>query len=393
MIVGPVKRFNNHLSYMVNRAILNRITIITSKCEESAHKVGDCYSIAGLRKNNMDNYDYSISFLRVLAMFFIIICHLGTYFKANVIAQFFNVGVQIFFVISGYLYGEKRIGNYSYWLYKRWLRLAVPSLLWLTVTVLGRYAHQMPMPEVHEVVFLMLNIQGLPFIFPNMKDLFIGPWFFTNIMACYILFALYKKALSDPNRNNWINKYFSLYGGCLPFLTFIVLACIGISTDGALAFFIGVRLKESGEPKKRGGNVIIAVVCLVISVLIRIIGKVLIDEWIVYNEIIAPLTHVGIACAMLLLVKWLFYSYSRIMLHLSKSYIIQHLDKISILVYLFHPMFFNGVIMDVFSFNINKATGFIVYFCVVFIFASVLWPVAEYLTKIVDYIVCDSLGL
>lgn len=301
----------------------------------------------------MDNYDYSISFLRVLAMFFIIICHLGTYFNINVIAQFFNVGVQIFFLISGYLYGGKRIENYPYWLYKRWLRLAIPSFLWLTITVLGRFAHHMPMPEVHEVVFLTLNIQGLPFIFPNMKDLFIGPWFFTNIMACYVLFALYKKALSDSDHKNWINEFFTLYGGCLPLLTFIALACIGISTDGALAFFIGVRLKESGKPKNSKANIIIAFVCLAISILVRITGKVFIDEWMVYNEIIAPITHVGISCAMLLLVKWLFYTCPKTMLYVSKSSVIQHLDKISILVYLFHPMFFNGVITDVFGFKTN----------------------------------------
>ena len=50
--------------------------------------------------------DYSISFVRMVAFFFIIECHLLQHFFQSNLAWVFNVGVQMFLVISGYLYGE-----------------------------------------------------------------------------------------------------------------------------------------------------------------------------------------------------------------------------------------------------------------------------------------------
>ena len=48
----------------------------------------------------------SISLIRMVAMSFIIICHIfQTY--GNELAWWFNVGVQIFLIISGYLYCSK----------------------------------------------------------------------------------------------------------------------------------------------------------------------------------------------------------------------------------------------------------------------------------------------
>lgn len=51
-------------------------------------------------------YDLSISFIRLVAMCFIFICHI-LQFYGNQLAFVFNVGVQIFLFISGYLYGIK----------------------------------------------------------------------------------------------------------------------------------------------------------------------------------------------------------------------------------------------------------------------------------------------
>lgn len=53
-----------------------------------------------------------ISYLRVFAMILILACHIvqehnNSYI--NMTAQFLNVGVPIFIIISGYLYGQKEI--------------------------------------------------------------------------------------------------------------------------------------------------------------------------------------------------------------------------------------------------------------------------------------------
>lgn len=56
----------------------------------------------------------SIQYLRVISMFMIVLCHLvqesyNTYIQMT--AQFLNVGIFIFFAISGFLYGCKVLDN------------------------------------------------------------------------------------------------------------------------------------------------------------------------------------------------------------------------------------------------------------------------------------------
>lgn len=51
-------------------------------------------------------YDYSISLIRLVATFLIITCHIMQYLALE-LAWWFNVGVQIFLCMSGFLYGKK----------------------------------------------------------------------------------------------------------------------------------------------------------------------------------------------------------------------------------------------------------------------------------------------
>lgn len=58
----------------------------------------------------MVNKDYSISLIRLLAMICIIICHMFQYHN-NVLSGWFNIGVQLFLCISGFLYGKRQLPN------------------------------------------------------------------------------------------------------------------------------------------------------------------------------------------------------------------------------------------------------------------------------------------
>lgn len=52
------------------------------------------------------SYDYSVSLIRLIATIFIITCHIMQYLSIE-LAWWFNVGVQTFLCMSGYLYGKK----------------------------------------------------------------------------------------------------------------------------------------------------------------------------------------------------------------------------------------------------------------------------------------------
>ena len=85
--------------------------------------------------------DNSLILLRVLEMILILACHIvqehsNEYIKMT--AQFLNVGVNIFILISGYLYVTKKISeNYTQWIIKRAKRILIPLYIffWLRRTV------------------------------------------------------------------------------------------------------------------------------------------------------------------------------------------------------------------------------------------------------------------
>lgn len=86
----------------------------------------------------MNKFDSSITWLRVCAMLMIVGCHImivSPYRFGTAAALLLNVGVEIFFMISGYLYGQREIpGKYTQWYAKRFLRLAPPYYLFFCST-------------------------------------------------------------------------------------------------------------------------------------------------------------------------------------------------------------------------------------------------------------------
>lgn len=179
-------------------------------------------------------------------MLLIASCHIASYHGLILISQVLNVGVPIFFMISGYLYGGKQINSAGKFIFKRYLRLEIPALFWLCIVIIFDLIHNSDLPKLHECVFIILNLQGLNFIFSSIEDLFIEPWFFTNIMACYVLLILYLKVeIKHPAIKKMLDG-----GGIIPLLIFILLGLLRISTDGALAFFIGFSLKRKALLEK-----------------------------------------------------------------------------------------------------------------------------------------------
>lgn len=72
----------------------------------------------------------SISYIRLIAMFFIIICHFLQYYD-NELAWWFNVGVQIFFIISGFLCGGKEINDPIAFIVRQFKKILIPYYTFL----------------------------------------------------------------------------------------------------------------------------------------------------------------------------------------------------------------------------------------------------------------------
>lgn len=79
--------------------------------------------------------DNAISAIRFIAMLMIITCHFMQYLNIE-LAWWFNVGVQLFFVISGFLYGGKTITDPLEFYKKSFVKILLPYWIFLIVAVI-----------------------------------------------------------------------------------------------------------------------------------------------------------------------------------------------------------------------------------------------------------------
>lgn len=143
-----------------------------------------------------DNESKSLTWIRVLAMMSIVVCHIFQAYH-NLWADVFNAGVQVFLVMSGYLYGYKQITDWHVWAGKRIMKVYVPYIVFL-IAVIPLYAlfHQDAM-----------KWKLLPLYFCNLSGFWCLPpgglfsrieglrhvWFITAIMFAYLSTPLLQK--------------------------------------------------------------------------------------------------------------------------------------------------------------------------------------------------------
>lgn len=66
----------------------------------------------------IEEKNYAISMVRLIATALIVLCHIERFFE-HPLALWFNVGVQIFLCMSGYLYGQKKLNGDDLSFYKK----------------------------------------------------------------------------------------------------------------------------------------------------------------------------------------------------------------------------------------------------------------------------------
>ena len=123
----------------------------------------------------------AISVIRVLAMSLIVACHIAQAYEYQT-AFLLNVGVQIFFLTSGFLYGKIEIARPIEFYTKRLTRIYMPYALVVATVLITQSLLGMWQFNFLDVAIYALNLQGFVFI------LFVGlnyVWFLSVLMLCY----------------------------------------------------------------------------------------------------------------------------------------------------------------------------------------------------------------
>lgn len=282
-----------------------------------------------------------ISVVRVVSMLMIIGCHLASWFNIAALAQLLNVGVPIFFFISGLLYAGKEIPDGWRFIKQRWLKLCIPMYLLLVFVVVIELLRTRNWDELQAIPVYLLNLQGIQWIFGTLSPYQLdglGPlWFLTVIMCCYILLALVKKL--EHFQTSPVPAASVFLG--LIVLDVLLTYTIKVNLSYFIIFFIGYYLgghRKKMTAGKYGLFSLIMVVCMVF----RLISRNLADGTVLYNNLVVPYTHMVLAV-------WIYQTF--VMLSelspnwfsvMAKSPVIAWLDKMSMYFYMTHYLFLFG---------------------------------------------------
>lgn len=166
----------------------------------------------------------SISAIRMISMVFIILCHFFQYYE-NELCKWFNVGVQIFFVISGWLYANKQIDDPISFILRNFKKILVPywSFLFAAVILYLLFARDYLSPiDVFKSVVCAGTIKGLGHL-----------WFVGYILFCYLLTPyLYWLKLKMDNKST--AKSIVIYS--------IILVAIQITGFAFNSYFLPYRV-------------------------------------------------------------------------------------------------------------------------------------------------------
>lgn len=130
----------------------------------------------------MNNKDYSISIIRLISMIMIISCHILQGLNNN-FAFWINTGVQLFFFVSGFLYGKKKISNIKEFYKKRMEKILFPYIIVFIISLLLEFVLLKRQYSLKKIFGCIIGFGG----FTGNISILSHTWFVSYILLCYIL--------------------------------------------------------------------------------------------------------------------------------------------------------------------------------------------------------------
>ena len=126
----------------------------------------------------------ALNVIRVLSVILIFSCHILQGLN-NRCAWVLNVGVQVFFFLSGFLYGTKGVGNIKDFYSKRFLKIYIPYFVTVTIValfMLGISPQSLSGIELAGHYLCLTGILTLPL--PGLQHLWFIPVIFSAMRCC-----------------------------------------------------------------------------------------------------------------------------------------------------------------------------------------------------------------
>lgn len=317
---------------------------------------------------------YFVTWLRAVAVALILSCHLASWSENRILlimSQILNVGVPIFFILSGFLFG---IGggqnkNPVQWYIKRIKRIFIPYEIFMVVLLV---LHIMTKQEIKVIQWVrtILGIQGFSGVRGAEQT-----WFITAILICYLVtpeIAYFSDLLCKKTKiiQKVILTLVLFLPALIPFIIGEAASFVTPIVWYFLAYFCGKnwnKIKYAiNKSKMIGAMLIIAVMFL-----LRIIGRFILDGTILYDYVIVVYEHNIVAFC--IAVIFIYYFSNK-----KPTRIVKTVSNISFEIYLYHCMFGVGPI------KISDLTRFYSLNCVIIILLSAV--IAYIMNKFSDMV-------
>lgn len=279
--------------------------------------------------------DVSISIIRAISLVLIISCHILQGLKLEA-AYWVNVGVQMFFFLSGFLYGLKNIDDIKDFYKKRFKRVMIPYIIILLIMLFAEYKFN---NKKYEPNIILANLIGLQSFFGRIKTL-THTWFISYILICYAITPILQKIdLKNIKQFDFIKKllFVCLFISILSYFKVIYIIAPWIC-NYVIGYFYSRYYKK--YEKKDIKFCILFLIFTLIFLAFRIIlqYKLFNIKWpnlIINNKtLIKQWSHVLLGCSICI---WLYKALSK--LNFKYNFIFKYSDKISFHIYLVHQIF------------------------------------------------------
>lgn len=315
------------------------------------------------------------TYFRIMGTAMILLCHFTEQSKnryLNMSAQFFNVGVAMFFILSGFLFGLQGnvTGNVLKWYCKRVKRIYIPfELFAISLFIIHIYCGISVLKI--DWLWFVLGLQG------SVVGIYGGEqtWFITALLICYLMTPLISKIINLVEKSDSKKNLFLLIVLLIP-LCLALVSPVFIKTMFSpvcwymLAFYLGTKWERIEVTKKRS---ILAAIIMCFVFALRIIVRVLADGTILYDRIVISYTQYIAAFCIFLIVAYVFRNKKA-------SRVVTWISSISFEIYLYHYMFCVGPVR-LFGLTsnwlVNCLAVTVVTVCIAFVMNRVAKMIAE----------------
>lgn len=277
-------------------------------------------------------------------MIMIVVCHLGTALDSSVVGQAFQVGVQLFLFISGYLYSNVKIENMKKWANKRFLRICIPCYIFISYALLISFILNKT-TDYRMLILAMLNLQGYHHVFaflPYLEQISgtAHLWFITVIFICYVVMTTIKSIETKIA----LTKNFVMVFLLLFLIITFCLGILGIRLDYILIYMLGYFYARYRDEKLSLSKVKVFL-CIIVALVLRVLMKQYCDvhgDNNLYLYVVIPFSYNLLAFGLFKLFELLnVYISSFWNISLLRTPVL-YLDALSFYVYIVHYQFIDS---------------------------------------------------